>query len=99
MSAGRFTYEKVGIWRHYKIGRKLRLFLGRERTILWELKDTGREARNLNLDQIHPMKTYRIMLGKQPLAAVAATSYGQALAIAHATFPHLAHLPLVLKRI
>ena len=47
----------------------------------------------------HPMKTYRIMLGKQPLAAVAATSYGQALAIAHATFPHLAHLPLVLKRI
>ena len=47
----------------------------------------------------HPMKTYRILLGKQPLAAVAATSYGQALAIAHATFPHLAHLPLVLKRI
>ena len=45
------------------------------------------------------MKTYRILLGKQPLAAVAATSYGQALAIAHATFPHLAHLPLVLKRI
>ena len=54
---------------------------------------------NLNRDRIHPMKTYRIMLGKQPLAAVAATSYGQALAIAHATFPHLAHLPLVLKRI
>ena len=47
----------------------------------------------------HTMKTYRIYLGKQPLAAVAATSYGQALAIAHATFPHLAHLPLVLKRI
>ena len=46
----------------------------------------------------HPMKTYRIYLGKQPLAAVAAANYGLALAAARATFPHLAHLPLVLKR-
>ena len=43
------------------------------------------------------MKTYRIYLGKQPLAAVAAANYGLALAAARATFPHLAHLPLVLK--
>ena len=46
----------------------------------------------------HTMKTYRIYLGKQPLAAVAAANYGLALAAARATFPHLAHLPLVLKR-
>jgi len=42
------------------------------------------------------MKTYRIYLGKQPLAAVAAANYGLALAAARATFPHLAHLPLLL---
>ena len=47
---------------------------------------------------ITSMKTYRIYLGKQPLAAVAAANYGLALAAARATFPHLAHLPLVLKR-
>lgn len=45
------------------------------------------------------MKTYRIFLGKQPLAAVAAKNYGEALAAARATFPHLSHLPLVLSKI
>ena len=45
------------------------------------------------------MKTYRIYLGKQPLAAIAAANYVRALAAARSTYPHLSHLPLlVLKR-